>query len=188
LIGTDIGTSGTKSVLVDTRGNVIASSLVEHGIMTPHPLWAEQWPDVWLAAVERTISDVVSRAGVAAADVAGICISGLYGGSGVACDERLEVVRPCIIWMDRRASEESRWASTQVGLDRLYAVTGNGADPYFGFTKILWIKRHEPENWQRIRLFLPPNAYVVYRLTGEVAIDYSSAANIGGVFDLERRT
>ena len=73
------------------------------------------------------------------------------------------------------------------GFDRLYRITRNGLDPYYGYTKILWIKEHEPENWARIRCFLPPNAYAIYRMTGEAAIDYSSAGNLGGIFDMERR-
>ena len=68
-----------------------------------------------------------------------------------------------------------------------FAVTGNGADSYYGFTKMLWLKRHQPEVWKRAHYFLPPNAYLIYRLTGEVAVDYSSAGNIGGVFDINER-
>lgn len=188
LIGTDIGTSGAKSVLVDLNGKVMASSLVEYQVLTPQALWAEQWPEVWVDATVKTIKDVLLKSKVNPAAVAGIAISGLYGGTGVPCDEKMNPVRPCIIWMDRRATAESRWVEERIGLDRLFGITGNGFDPYFGFTKILWIKKHEPENWRRIKLFLPPNAYVIYKLTGEVAIDYSSAGNLGGIFDLSART
>jgi len=188
LIGTDIGTSSTKSVLVDLSGKVMASSLLEYEVLTPQALWAEQWPEVWVDATVKTIKDVLIQSKVNPAAVAGMAISGLYGGTGVPCDEAMNPVRPCIIWMDRRATAESRWVEERIGLDRLFRITGNGFDPYFGFTKILWIKKHEPENWKRIKLFLPPNAYVIYKLTGEVAIDYSSAGNLGGIFDLSART
>lgn len=187
LIGTDIGTSGTKSILTDLDGRIISSSLIEYGILQPQALWAEQWPDVWVDAVKNSIKNVLENSGVNPSKIAGIAISGLYGGSGVPCDSDLNPVRPCIIWMDQRTAEESLWVEEQIGLERLFSITGNGLDPYFGFTKILWIKNHEPGNWGKINQFLPPNAYVIYKLTGEVAIDYSSAGNIGGIFDLRTR-
>ena len=148
---------------------------------------AEQWPDVWLEAVRRSIRKVVQQAGSTASQIRGLCISGLYGGSGIPLDENMEPVRPCLIWMDRRASAEQDWVLKTIGGQRLERISQSGADPYYGYTKILWIKQNEPENWARTKLFLPPNAYVIYRLTGQVAIDYSSAGNIGGLFDMERR-
>lgn len=184
LIGTDIGTSGTKTVLVDLKGNIIAESLVEHDILTPAPLWAEQWPDVWLEAVEKTISDVVADSGIDKNAVKGICISGLYGGCGIPLDEHMAPVRPCIIWMDRRATAECKWVGDTIGEARLFDITGNGIDPYFGYAKILWIKNNEPENWEKIKLFLPPNQYAIYKLTGQIAMDYTSAGNLGGIYDI----
>ncbi len=186
LIGTDIGTSGTKSILVDLEGRIVASFLVEYGIITPQALWAEQWPKVWLNAVKKTIRKIMDNSGVEPDKVAGICISGLYGGSGVPCDADMNPVRPCIIWMDRRAEEECRWLQDRIGLDRILEITGNGIDPYFGYTKILWIKNNEPENWTKIQQFLPPNAYVINKLTGKTAIDYSSAGNLGGIYDMRK--
>jgi sugar (pentulose or hexulose) kinase len=187
LIGTDIGTLGTKSVLMDTTGKIIATAFTEYGILTPKALWAEQWPDIWVAAVKKTIQEIVQSSRVTPQKIAGICISGLYGGSGIPCDHHMEPVRPCLIWMDRRAAKESQWVAENIGLKGLYSITKNGADPYYGFTKILWIKNNEPENWRKIRIFLPPNAYVIYHLTGEIAMDYSSAGNIGGFFDIKNR-
>lgn len=187
LIGTDIGTSGTKSILMDTAGNLIAQDLQEYDVLTPRPLWAEQWPDVWLEAAKRSVRAAVEKSGVDPKDVKGLCISGLYGGSGVPVDESLEPVRPCLIWMDRRATEQERWVREHVDLEKLARITHNGTDPYYGYTKILWVRDNEPEHWARTRLFLPPNAYIIYRLTGKVAIDYSSAGNIGGIFDMNTR-
>ena len=188
LLGTDIGTSGTKTILTDLRGNVIAQDLQETDVLTPRPLWAEQWPDVWLEAAKTSIRNTVAKAGVAKEDIRGIAISGLYGGSGIPLDENMEPVRPCMIWMDRRAQAESEWVLQTVGEKRLREITHNGADPYYGFTKMLWMKRNEPMNWAKTRLFLPPNDYVIYKLTGEIAIDHSSAGNIGGIFDMNTRT
>lgn len=188
LLGTDIGTSGTKTILMDINGNLIAQDLQEYDVLTPMPLWAEQWPDVWLTAAKTSIKNTVKKANVPAENIRGIAISGLYGGSGIPLDEHMEPVRPCMIWMDRRAEEETKWVLDTIGEEKLLEITHNGADPYYGFTKMLWIKNNEPENWKRIKCFLPPNDYVIYKLTGNMAIDYSSAGNIGGIFDMNQRT
>ena len=188
LLGTDIGTSGTKTILMDTEGNLIAKHLVEYDVLTPRPLWAEQWPQVWLDAALVSIRETVNKSGVAKEDISGLAVSGLYGGSGIPLDKEMQPVRPCLIWMDRRAQEESDWVLSHVGEERLLDITQNGADPYYGYTKMLWIKNHEPENWEKTELFLPPNDYVIYHLTGQIVIDYSSAGNIGGIFDMRTRT
>ncbi|CDQ19388.1 FGGY-family carbohydrate kinase [Halobacillus karajensis] len=188
LLGTDIGTSGTKTILMDTEGNLIAQDLQEYDVLTPKPLWAEQWPDVWLHATKSSIKNTVQKSEIPAEKIRGIAISGLYGGSGIPLDENMEPVRPCMIWMDRRSEEETKWVLEHIGEEKLQEITHNGADPYYGYTKMLWMKHHEPENWQKTKLFLPPNDYVIYKLTGEIAIDYSSAGNIGGIFDMNNRT
>lgn len=188
LIGTDVGTSGAKSILMDLRGTLVAQDLQEYDVLTPKPLWAEQWPDVWLAATKRSIQNAVAQSGVDPADVGGLCISGLYGGSGVPLDGNMEPVRPCLIWMDRRAGEQERWVQAHVDGEKLRRITHNGTDPYYGYTKILWIRDNEPEQWAKIQLFLPPNAYLIYKLTGQAAIDYSSAGNLGGLFDMNTRS
>ena len=187
LIGTDIGTSGTKSILMDTNGSLHATALSEYGVLMPKALWAEQWPDIWVDAVKKTIKEVVTNSGVEPVKIAGICVSGLYGGSGVPCDAQINAIRPCMIWMDRRAEKESNWVIDNIGADRLYDITTNGTDPYYGFTKMLWIKNNEPENWKNIKVFLPPNCYAIYKLTNEILIDSSSAGNIGGIFNMEKR-
>lgn len=188
LLGTDIGTSGTKTILMDTDGNLIAQDLQEYDVLTPKPLWAEQWPSVWLDAAKASIKNTVLKSGIPPENIRGIAISGLYGGSGIPLDENMEPVRPCMIWMDRRAEKEANWVLESIGKEKLLEVTHNGADPYYGYTKILWMKNNEPENWRKTKLFLPPNDYVIYKLTGEVVIDYSSAGNIGGIFDMNNRT
>lgn len=187
LLGTDIGTSGTKTILMDTTGKLIAHDLQEYDVLTPKPLWAEQWPDVWHKATMRSIRNTVAKSNIPKEDIAGIAISGLYGGSGIPLDENMEPVRPCMIWMDRRAVAETKWALENIGEEKLLAITHNGADPYYGYTKILWMKNNEPDNWAKTKLFLPPNDYVIYKMTGEIAIDYSSAGNIGGIFDMNTR-
>lgn len=156
LLGTDIGTSGTKTILTDCKGNVIAQDLQETDVLTPRPLWAEQWPDVWLEAAKASIRNTVAKSGVDKTDIKAIAISGLYGGSGIPLDAGMKPVRPCMIWMDRRAQQESDWVLETIGEEKLQRITHNGADPYYGYTKMLWMKNNEPENWARTKLFLPP--------------------------------
>ncbi len=194
VIGVDIGTQSTKAVLVQLDGTIAAQASKGYAPDTPRPSWAEQWPDVWLDAVQHCIAAVMRAAPpdggapVEPASVKAVCISSLYGGSGIPVDADMRPLHPCIIWMDRRAEDQVRWVRDHVDLARLGAVTGNGVDSYYGFTKVLWLRDERPDLWARTRFFLPPNAYVIHALTGEVAVDHSSAGNIGGFYDVGRRT
>ncbi len=187
LIGVDVGTQGTKAVAVTPEGTLLGSASCEYGVLHPRPMWAEQWPDVWVNAVYQAVRTCLERAGADPRDQLGISISGLYGGSGVPVDEKVQPLRPCLIWMDRRAVAEEQWIREHVDMERLFHITGNYVDTYYGFLKILWIKHNEPRIWQRIHKFLPPTSYVIHRLTGELAIDLSSAGNLAGLFDLSNR-
>lgn len=184
LIGCDIGTSGTKAVAMTADGRILASAHAGYGIITPHPQWAEQWPMVWLDAAVKTISEVTAQ--VKAENIAGIFISALYGGTGVMCDEDMIPVRPTIIWLDRRADEESRFIEKVIGEKAIFDVSANGIDSYFGYTKLLWVKNHEPKLFEKIKVVLPVHSYVVYRLTGNITVDYCSAGNVGGIFDYDK--
>lgn len=188
LLGTDIGTQGTKTVMVNEKGEFIADAFQEYEVITPRPSWAEQWPDVWLEAVVKTIARCVEKSKVSPSDIAGLAISGLYGGSGIPVDKEMKPLYPCLIWMDRRAREETQWVKDHVPQEKIFGITGNYVDSYYGFTKMMWIRNHEPEVWNKIYQFVTPKDYVVYHLTGVLATDYSSAGNIGGVFDIRKRT
>ena len=186
VIGVDIGTQSTKALLVARDGSILAQAQKAYAPDTPRPSWAEQHADVWLAAVEHCVAEVVRSA--PGALVRAICVSSLYGGSGIPVDAAFRPLHPCLIWMDRRAEAQVDWVRAHLDLERLGAVTGNGVDSYHGFTKMMWLRDERPEVWAETALLLPPNAYVIQRLTGEVAVDHSSAGNIGGVYDLQART
>lgn len=193
VIGVDIGTQSTKALLCNAQGQILAQSARHYRPDTPRPLWAEQWPEVWSEAVFECIAACVAQAqadpvGFSGESVGALCISGLYGGSGIPVDAAMKPLHQCLIWMDRRASAEVEWVKSRIDLDHLRAITGNGVDSYYGFTKMLWLREHRPEVWKRTHGFLPPNAYVIHQLTGQVAVDHSSAGNIGGVYDAHRRT
>ncbi|WP_428491209.1 FGGY-family carbohydrate kinase [Rhodopila sp.] len=189
VIGVDIGTQSTKAVLVAANGAILAQASRAYAPDTPQPNWAEQHAGVWLAAVEQAVAEVAEGApdGVGAAEVKAICISSLYGGSGIPVDADIEPLHPCLIWMDRRAEAQVAWVERTVDLDRLRAVTGNGVNSYYGFTKMLWLRDERPDVWGRTAYLVPPNAYVIHRLTGQLAVDHCSAGNIGGVYDIAAR-
>lgn len=187
VIGVDIGTQSTKALLVGGDGKIVASESQAYQVDTPRPMWAEQWPDVWFAAVTDCIKRLTAKAGIPAASIKALCVSSLYGGSGIPVNADMKPLHPCLIWMDRRATREVEWVKQLPKLDRLMDITGNSVDSYYGYTKILWIKNEQREVWKQTKYFLPPNSYVNYRLTGEVAVDHSSAGNIGGVYDMQQR-
>lgn len=187
VIGVDIGTQSTKALLVSATGEVIAHHSQGYRVDTPKPGWAEQWPQVWLDAVYHCVAACTAEAQVDPVQIKAVCVSSLYGGSGIPVNEAMEPLHPCLIWMDRRAEAQVAQVQANVNLEQLKAITGNGVDSYYGFTKMLWLKQQRPEVWDRTRWLLPPNSYVNHALTGELAIDHSSAGNIGGVYDIMQR-
>ncbi len=184
LVGTDIGTQGTKTVVVNSAGEVVGSGSSFYSPDQPRPSWAQQWPAVWEEATYKSIKEAVENGDVDPERIAGIAISGLYGGSGIPVNQEVQPVHPCLIWMDRRATDEVNWVKNNIDLDRLFEITGNYVDSYYGYTKMLWLKNNKPEIWEETETFVPPSSYLEYKLTGELAVDYSSAGNVGGVFNL----
>jgi len=188
VIGVDIGTQSTKAVLVAGDGRICARASRAYHVDSPEPLWAEQWPQVWMEAVEGCIQALMRSASVDRTSIDALCIDSLYGGSGIPVDEAGTPIHPCLIWMDRRAQDEVEWVRAHTDVERLVRVSGNGVDSYYGYTKMLWLRDKRPDVWRRTRSFLPPNTYVNFLLTGQIAVDHSSAGNIGGVYDLANRT
>jgi xylulokinase len=187
LIGTDIGTLGTKSILVTIEGEITASAFEEYDVITLKPSWAEQRPEIWFDAVCKTIKSVLDTSKVESKDVEGVCISSLYGGSGIFCDKNMSPLRPCLIWADRRATSECEWVKEKIGEEEIFKTTGNVIDPYYGYTKMLYIKSKEPNIWNETKYIVTPNAYCIYRLTDSLSIDLSSAGNYGGIFNIHKR-
>lgn len=151
VMGVDIGTQSTKALLVDGEGRIIAQHSQGYRVDTPKVRWAEQWPQVWLDAVESCVNQCMAKAGVPTDAVKALCISSLYGGSGIAVNAAIKPLHPCLIWMDRRAGEQVAWVREHVDQQRLFEVTGNSLDSYYGFTKMLWLKQHQSEVWASTR-------------------------------------
>jgi xylulokinase len=170
LVGIDVGTTGVKAIAVSPDGAVLAQA--EHGypLATPRPGWSEQDPEDWWRASEAALAEV-SRG----LDVAGIGLSGQMHGL-VTLDDADRVIRPAILWNDQRTGAECAEIEERVGLDRLIELTGNRALTGFTAPKLLWLRRHEPAAFARVRHVLLPKDYVRLRLTGERAMDVADAS------------
>ncbi len=177
LLGIDLGTSGTKTVLFSVDGEAKASAVVEYPLYQPQNGWAEQAPEDWWNAAVQTTRKVLSQSGVDARDIAGIGISGQMHGL-VMLDEKGEVLRKSIIWCDGRTGEECREITQAVGAKRLIEITANPALTGFTASKILWVKKNEPELYARCAHILLPKDYVRYMLTGDFATEVSDASGM----------
>lgn len=177
LIGIDVGTSATKTVLFDEEGRVTASASQEYPLYQPHNGWAEQRPEDWRDAVLSTLKQVVADAGVPADEIKGIGISGQMHGL-VMLDEMGEVIRPSIIWCDQRTGREVEDMLHILPRERWIEITAN--PPLTGWTaaKILWVRKHEPECYERCRHILLPKDYIRYILTGDFATEVSDASGM----------
>ena len=175
VLGVDVSTTATKAVLVDTRGEVVASGVSNYSFRTPRPLWSEQDPDLWWNAAIEAIRGMLSRSGIRGDEVEGIGLAGQMHGL-VVLDGRGEVLRPAILWNDQRTQAECDLIRSVLGRDRLIEITGNDALPGFTAPKLVWVRRHEPDIWSRIEHVLLPKDYVRLRLTGDHAVDRADGA------------
>ena len=178
LVGLDVGTTGVKAIAITPAGEVVATAEEGYPLSTPQPGWSEQDPDDWLRASEQALA----RLGVEPARVG---FSGQMHGL-VCLDEHDRVLRPAILWNDQRTGAECAEIEERVGLERLISLTGNRALPGFTAPKLLWLRRHEPETYSRIRRIVLPKDYVRLRLAGEWAIDAADASGTL-LFDVAHR-
>jgi xylulokinase len=174
-IGIDVGTTGTKAVLIDPTGRVTARSTHEYPLHTPRPGWAEQDPADWWRGTVAAIRDVLSSSGAWPEEIRGLGLSGQQHGS-VFLDKEGTVIREALLWCDQRTAAQCAWIHDRVGFDRVVAETLNPVLTGFQAPKIVWLRDNEPENYARLRTILLPKDYVRYRLTGEFATEVSDAA------------
>ncbi|MDO5794602.1 MAG: xylulokinase [Turicibacter sp.] len=177
LIGIDAGTSAIKTVLFDEAGQVIATSNYEYPLIQPQNGWAEQDPKNWREGTLQTLKDVVMKSNVDPKQIKGIGIAGQMHGL-VMLDEAGEVIRPSIIWCDQRTYKEVEQMLEMMPRERWIELTAN--PPLTGWTaaKILWVRNHEPNIYEKCRHILLPKDYIRYVLTGEFATDVSDASGM----------
>lgn len=172
-IGVDLGTSACKLLLVGQDGQILRTVSRSYPLSFPHPGWSEQSPENWWNACCDGMQELLE--GQDASLVRGLGVGGQMHGL-VALDEKDKVLRPAILWNDGRTSQEVTYLNETVGRDVLRARTGNIAFAGFTAPKLLWMRRHEPELYSRIRRIMLPKDYLVYRLTGVHATDVSDAS------------
>ncbi len=185
LIGVDIGTSGTKTILIDPTGKVLASASAEYALYSPRPMWSEQEPTDWWNAVCETIRGVLSTSGVDTSEIAGIGLSGQMHGS-VFLDANGQVLRRALLWNDQRTQAECDWITQTVGKERVVELISNPVLTGFTAGKIIWLRNHEPETYARVRKVLLPKDYVRFMLTGEYTTEVSDASGTA-LFNVRKR-
>jgi xylulokinase len=185
LLGLDVGTTGSKALLVDAKGAVTASATTEYPMFTPQPLWAEQNPTDWWAATVASTRHVLEKSGVKASQVAGLGLTGQMHGL-VLLDAHGEVLRPCIMWNDQRTAAQCAAITQRVGPENVLRLTGNPVLPGFTAPKIAWVLEYEPEVYAWVAKVLLPKDYVRYRLTGGFYSEVSDASGTS-LFDVGKR-
>ena len=176
LLGIDVGTGGTRAIVVDAAGRIIGSATDEHvPFASPQIGWAEQDPRDWWRATSGAVRAALSAATLTGGDITAVGFSGQMHGS-VLLDGAGEVIRPTLIWCDQRTDAECRAITERVGAARLIELTSNPALTGFTLPKLLWVRTHEPQAWARVAAVLLPKDYVRYRLTGDRATDVADAS------------
>jgi len=186
MIGIDVGTTGTRAVIVRPDGHVVGAATGDHQPMRmAKPGWAEQDPEDWWQATIRAVRAALEAAGLKGTDIAAVGLSGQMHGV-VLLDKTHAVVRPSLIWCDQRSQAQCDWITSTVGAERLIQLVSNPALTGFSAPKILWVRDNEPRVFGRAAHFLLPKDFVRFRLTGEFATDVSDASGTL-LFDVTNR-
>ena len=176
MMGIDVGTTGTRAVIVRPDGYVVAAALADHQPMRmPQPGCAEQDPEDWWQAALGAVRTALEQAQLKGSDIAAVGLSGQMHGV-VLMDKTRSVLRPSLIWCDQRSQAQCDWITAKVGADRLIQLVSNPALTGFSAPKMLWVRDYEPKIFERAAHFLLPKDFVRYRMTGQFATDVSDAS------------
>ena len=176
LLGIDVGTGGTRALVIDERGIVISAATEDHQPFTsPQIGWAEQDPRDWWRACGVAVRKALGKGQLRGDQIGCVGFSGQMHGA-VLLDEYDRVVRPALIWCDVRTDKQCQDLTARIGAERLIQLTCNPALTNFTLTKCLWVRENEPENWNKVRSLVLPKDYVRFELTGERATDVADAS------------
>ena len=185
-IGIDVGTGGTRVLLVDAQGKIAASFTAPHeDIHMERPLWAEQRPENWWDAAQEAIRGALAQVSASGRDVRGVGLSGQMHGL-VMLDADDKVIRPALIWCDQRSQPQVDTINELIGKDSVLSYTANPVLTGFTLPKLLWVRDNERANFERLRKILLPKDYVRFGLTGEHATDVADASGTS-LFDVALR-
>jgi len=178
LLGIDIGTSGTKTLICNNRGKVLATATAEHPISSPKPGWSEQNPLDWWNATIKATKAVVHNAKIKGADISAIGLSGQMHGSVFLADNE-KPLRPALLWNDQRTGKQCAEITQKAGgREALIELVANPALTGFTAPKILWVRENEPRVYEKTKHILLPEDYIRYMLTGEYATEVSDASGM----------
>jgi len=183
-LGIDVGTSSVKCIVVDEKLNTVKSATIAQDFMQPAPLHTEQDPDMWWDNTKLALKEMFA-AGVDPKEIAGISFSGQMHGL-VCLDKDMKPIRPAILWNDLRTVKECEEIISMFGVDGLVSHINNYVIPGYTVPKILWLKKNEPANYEKMCKFALPKDYIRLKLTGEVATDVADASGTG-IFDVETK-
>jgi len=176
VLGIDVGTGGTRALIIDERGRLISSATEEHQpFASPQIGWAEQNPEDWWRAAGVAIRRALTSANLTGDSIASVGLSGQMHGA-VMLDDSGDVVRPALIWCDVRTEKQCNEIDAKLGKRQIIHLTCNPALPNFTLTKLLWVRENEPEKWKSVRSVMLPKDYVRFRLSGERATDVADAS------------
>jgi xylulokinase len=176
LLGIDMGTGSTKGVLVDATGSVIASETIAHSMDLPRPGWAEVDPEAMWWREVCTIGNALMAKMPSGANLAGMCVSGV-GPCLVLCDDDLRPLRPAILYgVDTRATEEIESLTAELGEQNILERAGTLLSSQAVGPKLEWVRRHEPEMFERATGWYGSNSYIAAKLTGEYVMDHHTAS------------
>lgn len=183
VIAHDLGTSGNKATLFDSDGVLLGSSFEGYSTSYPHPGWSEQNPQDWWSAVVKSTRKLLETVPAASKELVAISFSGQMMGC-LPLDNQGQPLHNAIIWSDQRASRECEQLSREIGDDEAYRITGTVMVANYLAAKILWLKENHPDIYNRTAKFLQAKDFIVFKLTGEYATDYSDASGTN-LFDIQ---
>ena len=185
-LGIDIGTGGSRALLVNSQGEVVAAHTAAHEeILMLQPLWAEQRPENWWDAAVASVQGVLAASGIAPSEIKGVGLSGQMHGL-VVLDESNQVQRPSLIWCDQRSQAQVDWVNSTVGRQKVLDCIANPVLTGFTLPKLLWVRDHEPEVYEKVRKVLLPKDYIRFKLTSDFATEVSDASGTA-LFDVVNR-
>ena len=171
----DLGTTGTRCLIFDTKGKEIARDYREWKSYYPSPVKVEQNANEWWDAVQKTIINAIRKSKVPKEEIISVAITNQRE-TIVPVDSKGTALANAIVWQDRRSTEECDWIKQNIGDEKIYKTTGLTIDPYFSGSKIMWFKNHHPEIYQKAHKFLLVHDYILHKLSGKYITDYSNAS------------
>jgi len=176
VIGCDIGSQSLKTILISVEGQICGEASVSYRIDYPQPTWAQQSPDAWMDALAESLRTLLVQNDISSEQVMALGLDAQVDGM-VPIDSSGQALYPAIIWMDRRAVAQCEAVAGRISREAIFQTTGLNLDPSHVAPKIRWLADHEPRLFERTAAFLLPGSYLAFKLTGEMAVDYSNASS-----------